>query len=91
MQTPRPQWLEARAAAELIWLVDGQQVGCAQAGMSLTHRFAEAGRHAITAMDEFKRYDWVEIQRADRRAQTTPSRDPDCRGCMPTYPARQRG
>lgn len=54
--------LEARGGQqELIWLVDGHQVGRAQAGRALTHRFAEAGRHAITVMDESGRYDRVEI------------------------------
>ncbi|HEX5392642.1 MAG TPA: penicillin-binding protein 1C [Rhodocyclaceae bacterium] len=54
--------LEARGSQqELIWLVDGRQVGRAQAGKALNYAFAEAGRHTITVMDETGRYDRVEI------------------------------
>ena len=54
--------LEARGGQqELIWLVNGQQVGRTPAGKPLIYRFAEAGRYAITVMDESGRYDRVEI------------------------------
>jgi penicillin-binding protein 1C len=54
--------LEARGGQqELIWLVDGQQIGRAPAGKALRHAFPEAGRHAVTVMDESGRYDRVEI------------------------------
>lgn len=54
--------LEARGGQqELIWLVDGVQVGRAPAGKSLHHAFPEAGRHTVTVMDDSGRYDRVEI------------------------------
>ena len=54
--------LEARGSqSELIWLINGVQVGRSQPGKSLRHRFAEPGRYTITAMDESGRYDRVEI------------------------------
>lgn len=54
--------LEARGGQqELIWLVDGRQIGRSAAGKALNHEFAEAGRHTITVMDEAGRYDRVEI------------------------------
>lgn len=54
--------LEARGSQqELIWLVDGRQVGRVQAGKVLNYAFNEAGRHTVTVMDEGGRYDRVEI------------------------------
>ncbi len=54
--------LEARGGQqELIWLVDGRQVGRAPAGKSLHHAFPEAGRHTVTVMDDSGTYDRVEI------------------------------
>ncbi|MDR1936456.1 MAG: penicillin-binding protein 1C [Candidatus Accumulibacter sp.] len=54
--------LEARGGREeLIWLVDGRQVGRSPAGRSLAQVFAEPGRHAITVLDGTGRYDRVEI------------------------------
>jgi len=54
--------LEARGGQqELIWLVDGVQVGRAPAGKALHHTFPEAGRHTVTVMDDSGRYDRVEI------------------------------
>jgi penicillin-binding protein 1C len=54
--------LEARGGQqELIWLVDGRQVGRAPAGKALHHAFPEAGRHTVTVMDDSGRYDRVEI------------------------------
>lgn len=54
--------LEARGGQEeLIWLVNGRQIARTPAGRSLTHVFAEAGRYAITVMDDAGRYDRVEI------------------------------
>jgi len=54
--------LEARGGQdELIWLVDGRQVGRVPANRSLTHVFAEPGSHAITVMDDVGRFDRVEV------------------------------
>ncbi|MFT3962771.1 penicillin-binding protein 1C [Propionivibrio sp.] len=54
--------LEARGGTEdMLWLVDGRQVGRTSAGRALAHAFAEPGRHAITVLDEAGRYDRVEI------------------------------
>jgi penicillin-binding protein 1C len=54
--------LEARGGGEeMIWLVDGRQIGRSPANRSLAHVFAEPGRHTITALDESGRYDRVEI------------------------------
>ncbi len=54
--------LEARGGQqELIWLVDGRQVGRAPAGKALHHAFPEAGRHTVTVMDDSGRFDRVEI------------------------------
>jgi penicillin-binding protein 1C len=54
--------MEARGGQqELIWLVDGQQVGRTPAGKALHHAFPEAGRHTVTVMDDSGRYDRVEI------------------------------
>ena len=54
--------LEARGGQEeLIWLINGRQLGRAPAGRALTHAFAEPGRYAITVMDNAGRYDQVEI------------------------------
>ena len=54
--------LEARGGQdELIWLINGRQIGRVPAGRSLAHIFAEPGHYAITAMDERGRYDRVEI------------------------------
>ncbi|MDR3087437.1 MAG: penicillin-binding protein 1C [Azoarcus sp.] len=54
--------LEARGGQEeLIWLVDGRQVGRTPPERSLAYVFAEPGRHAITVLDKTGRYDRVEI------------------------------
>lgn len=54
--------LEARGGQdELIWLVNGTQIGRVPAGRSLTHAFDVPGRYAITVMDGVGRYDRVEI------------------------------
>lgn len=54
--------LEARGGqAELIWLVNGRQVGRVAANRSLVRKFAEAGRYRITVMDDAGRFDRVEI------------------------------
>lgn len=54
--------LEARGGQEeLIWLINGRQIGRVAAGRSFTHKFAEAGRYQITVLDEAGRYDRVEI------------------------------
>ena len=54
--------LEARGGQEeLIWLVNGHQIGRIAANRSLTQKFPEAGRYQITVMDDAGRYDRVEI------------------------------
>ncbi len=54
--------LEARGGQEeLIWLVNGHQIGRVAANRSLTQKFPEAGRYQITVMDDAGRYDRVEI------------------------------
>ncbi len=60
---PAPQLrLEARGGQnELIWLLDGRQIGRVPAGQALQQRFAEAGRYRITVMDDTGRYDRIEI------------------------------
>jgi penicillin-binding protein 1C len=60
---PAPQVrLEARGGREeLIWLVNGRQVGRVLAGHALRREFAEGGRYEITVMDEAGHYDRVEI------------------------------
>ncbi len=60
---PAPELrLEARGGqAELIWLLNGQQIGRLPGGRALHHRFSEAGRFQITVMDEAGRHDRVEI------------------------------
>lgn len=55
--------LEARGGQQdLVWLVDGKQVGRVSAKTHLQHRFTDPGRHTITVMDEAGHYDQVEIQ-----------------------------
>ncbi|NMG74713.1 penicillin-binding protein 1C [Aromatoleum diolicum] len=60
---PAPELrLEARGGqAELVWLVDGRQVGRVPANRALLQKFAEAGRYRITVMDDAGRFDRVEI------------------------------
>ncbi|WP_301102138.1 penicillin-binding protein 1C [Propionivibrio sp.] len=54
--------LEARGGQEdLIWLVNGHQIGRVTANRSLTQKFPDAGRYQITVMDDAGRYDRVEI------------------------------
>lgn len=54
--------LEARGGQrDLIWLINGQNIGRSPAGHALGHAFSEAGRYTITVMDETGRYDRVEI------------------------------
>ena len=54
--------LEARGGQEeLIWLLDGRQIGRVPAGRALAHKFRDAGRYQITVMDDAGRYDRVEI------------------------------
>lgn len=54
--------LEARGGQEeLIWLLDGRQIGRVPAGRALAHTFRDAGRYQITVMDDAGRYDRIEI------------------------------
>jgi penicillin-binding protein 1C len=54
--------LEARGGQqELIWLINGRQIGRNRPGQALNHSFNEAGRYTITVMDAAGRYDRVEI------------------------------
>ncbi len=54
--------LEAHGSRdETIWLIDGRQVGRTPPGKALHQTFPEAGRYAITAMDETGSYDRIEI------------------------------
>ena len=60
--TPPVLRLEARGGQqELIWLINGRQIGRTLPGRAITHTFSEAGRFALTVMDEAGRYDRVEI------------------------------
>ncbi|MCP5248892.1 MAG: penicillin-binding protein 1C [Candidatus Accumulibacter sp.] len=60
---PAPELrLEARGGqADLIWLLNGRQIGRVAAGGVLAQRFSDAGRYQITVMDDAGRYDRVEI------------------------------
>ena len=60
---PAPELrLEARGGQdERIWLLDGRQIGRVPAGQALRHQFNEAGRFAITVMDDAGRHDRIEI------------------------------
>ncbi|WP_300453743.1 penicillin-binding protein 1C [Accumulibacter sp.] len=60
---PAPELrLEARGGQdELIWLLNGRQVGRVAAGHALAQRFADAGRYQITVMDDAGHYDRIEI------------------------------
>jgi penicillin-binding protein 1C len=65
---PRRQRPGARAASrstrrpeELIWLLNGRQIGRLPANRALQQRIREAGRYRITVMDDAGRYDRVEI------------------------------
>ncbi|MBO3703718.1 MAG: penicillin-binding protein 1C [Candidatus Accumulibacter sp.] len=60
---PAPELrLEARGGqVELIWLVNGRQIGRVPAGRALQQRFSDAGRYQITVLDDAGRYDRVEI------------------------------
>ncbi|HRF71226.1 MAG TPA: penicillin-binding protein 1C [Accumulibacter sp.] len=60
---PAPELrLEARGGQqELIWLLNGRQIGRVPAGHALQQRFRDAGRYQITVMDDAGRYDRVEI------------------------------
>ena len=54
--------LEARGGQEeLIWLLNGRQIGRVPAGHTLRQRFSDAGRYRITVMDDAGRYDRVDI------------------------------
>ena len=54
--------LEARGGQDdLIWLVNGRQVGRVAPNRTLRHGFTEAGRYQITVMDDSGRYDRVEV------------------------------
>ena len=46
---------------DLIWLLDGRQIGRVAAGEVLPYRFAEPGRYQITVIDDAGYYDRVEI------------------------------
>jgi penicillin-binding protein 1C len=61
--TQAPQLrLEARGGQdELIWLVNGRQIGRVGANRPLMQKFPDAGRYQITVMDDSGRYDRVEI------------------------------
>ncbi len=55
--------LEARGGQQdLVWLVDGKQIGRVRAKTHLQLRFTEPGRHTVTVMDEAGHYDQVEIR-----------------------------
>ena len=60
---PAPELhLEARGGQEeLIWLLNGRQIGRVPAGHTLRQRFSDAGRYRITVMDDAGRYDRVDI------------------------------
>ncbi|HRI92682.1 MAG TPA: hypothetical protein PLS93_13675, partial [Accumulibacter sp.] len=60
---PAPELrLEARGGQdELIWLLNGRQIGRVPAGRALQQRFSDAGRYQITVLDDAGRYDRVEI------------------------------
>jgi penicillin-binding protein 1C len=60
---PAPELrLEARGGQdELIWLLNGRQIGRVPAGRALQQRFSDAGRYQITVMDDAGRYDRVEV------------------------------
>lgn len=54
--------LEARGGqGELIWLVNGRQIGRSGAHRALVHVFRDAGRQRITVMDGSGHYDRVDI------------------------------
>ena len=54
--------LEARGGQDdLIWLINGRQIGRGGATRSLTQKFPDAGRYQITVMDDSGRYDRIEI------------------------------
>ncbi|MDR1708326.1 MAG: penicillin-binding protein 1C [Candidatus Accumulibacter sp.] len=58
--------LQARGGSEeLIWLIDGRQIGRAPPDRSITHTFATPGRHTITVLDETGSHDRVEISVRD--------------------------
>ncbi len=46
---------------ELIWLLNGRQIGRVRAGEALPYRFAQPGRHHITVMDDAGQHDRVHI------------------------------
>lgn len=60
---PAPELhLEAHGGqGELIWLLDGRQIGRVPAGRTLRQDFASAGRYRITVLDGAGRYDSVAI------------------------------
>jgi penicillin-binding protein 1C len=60
---PAPELrLEARGGQdEMIWLLNGRQIGRVPAGRAVQQRFDEAGRYQITVMDDAGRHDRVEI------------------------------
>ena len=60
---PAPELrLEARGGhEELIWLLNGRQIGRLPAGNALRQKFSNAGHYQITVMDDAGRYDSVEI------------------------------
>lgn len=54
--------LEAQGGQqELIWLLNGRQLGRVPAGCDLPQSFVEAGRYQITVMDAAGHYDRIEI------------------------------
>lgn len=54
--------LEARGGqAQLVWLIDGRQIGRSPAHQAMLHTFSAAGRYRITVMDDGGRYDRVEV------------------------------
>ena len=54
--------LEARGGEqELIWLLNGRQIGRVPAGQPLTWSFAEQGSFQVTVMDHAGQHDRVEI------------------------------
>jgi penicillin-binding protein 1C len=54
--------LEARGSQnDLMWLLNGRQLGRLPANRALQQEFGEAGRYRITVIDDAGRYDRVEI------------------------------
>jgi membrane carboxypeptidase/penicillin-binding protein PbpC len=62
--TARPRNCVSKHAGgqkDLIWLLNGRQIGRLPADRALQQEFGEVGRYQITVMDDAGRYDRVEI------------------------------